>query len=204
MNDEIESIDEPTADEIAAVEAMLARADADGTLWADRPADGEAAILSEIEAESATRPVEMRPRRFTATSWLATVAAIAVIVAGITLIARGGDDATVFALAGTDRAPGASADVEVAETPVGLKILLTPDELPAAPEGTYYECWLSNGDVKVSAGTFHLRGGSGEIELWAGVVGADFTRLAVTLEPIDDDLDSSGDVYLGGTFSLVD
>ncbi len=105
---------------------------------------------------------------------------------------------------GTDRAPDASAEVEVSDTPVGLKILLTPDGLPAAPEGTYYECWLSDGDVRVSAGTFHLRGGSGEIELWAGVVGPDFTHLAVTLEPIDDDLDSSGDAYLRGTFRLDD
>jgi hypothetical protein len=63
---------------------------------------------------------------------------------------------------------------------------------------------LSDGDVKVSAGTFHLRGGNGQIELWAGVVGPEFTRLAVTLEPVDDDLDSSGDAYLRGTFQLDD
>jgi Anti-sigma-K factor rskA, C-terminal len=204
MSDELESIDEPTADELVAVDALLARADVDGTLWIDPPADADAAILAAIEAEEAQRPTDIRRRGFTATSWLATAAALVAIVAGITLISRSGDDATVFALEGTERVPEASADVEVAETPVGLKILLTPDRLPSAPEGTYYECWLSNGDVKVSAGTFHLRGGDGEIELWAGVVGPDFSRLAVTLEPIDDDLDSSGDVYLQGTFSIDD
>ncbi len=200
MSDELESIDEPTADQIDAVEALLARTGA--TLWADRPADAEAAILSTIEAESAARQGEPQQRRFTATTWLAAAAALVAVVAGITLIVRDGDDTTVFALEGTERAPEASADVEVADTPVGLKILLTPDRLPAAPEGTYYECWLSDGDVRVSAGTFHLRGGAGEIELWAGVVGPEFDHLAVTLEPIDDDLDSSGDIFLRGTFSL--
>lgn len=206
MSDELESIDEPTAGQIAAVEALLVRADADQTLWADRPAGAEAAIVAAITDESISRPAPQPARagKFTATSWLATAAAIVAVVAGITLIVRSGDDATVFALEGTERAPGATADVEVSETPVGLKILLSPEDLPAAPEGTYYECWLSDGDVKVSAGTFHLRGGSGQIELWAGVVGSEFTRLAVTLEPIDDDLDSSGDAYLRGSFSADD
>jgi len=203
MSDELESIDEPTAAEVAAVEALLARADDDRTLWVDPPPNVEAAIVTAIRAESGTAPEDARRGRFTVTSWLAAAAAIIAVVAGISLIVRD-DDATVFALEGTERAPDASAEVEVSDTPVGLKILLTPERLPAAPEGTYYECWLSNGEVKVSAGTFHVRGGSGQIELWAGVVSPDFTQLAVTLEPIDDDLDSSGDAFLRGTFSLDD
>lgn len=205
MSDEFESSDAPSDDDIARVEALLARADA--TLWADPPSGVEAAILATIrddQSDGAHPPPQRLGARFGATAWLATAAALVVVVTGIALIARGGDDPTVFALTGSEQAPDATADVEVFETPVGVKILLTPDALPPAPDGTYYECWLSDGEVKVSAGTFHLRGGTGQIELWAGVAGPAFDRLAVTLEPLDDDLDSSGDVYLSGTFEPDD
>jgi len=201
MSDEVESSDAPSDDDIARIEALFSRADA--TLWTDPPPGAEAAIMAAIvdhESDGAEAPQRRLGTKFGATAWLATAAALVVVVTGIALIARGGDDATVFALSGTDQAPDASAEVEVSETPVGVKILLTPAALPPAPDGTYYECWLSDGEVKVSAGTFHLRGGTGQIELWAGVGGPDFDRLAVTLEPLDDDLDSSGDVYLSGTF----
>lgn len=210
MSDEVEPSDAPSDDDIARVEALFARADAH--LWADLPPGAEAAIMAAIAdhrsdgtdvADGATPQLRIGTR-FGATAWLATAAALIVVVTGVALIARGGDDATVFALSGTDQAPDASADVEVSETPVGVKILLTPEGLPAAPDGTYYECWLSDGEVKVSAGTFHLRGGTGQIELWAGAAGPDFDRLAVTLEPLDGDLDSSGDVFLSGTFEPGD
>jgi hypothetical protein len=205
MSDEVESSDAPSDDDIARVEALFARADA--TLWAEAPPSTEAAIMAAIvdhesdAADGADAPQRRLGMKFGATAWLATAAALVVVVTGVALITRGGgDEAAVFALSGTERAPDASAEVEMSETPVGVKILLTPDALPPAPDGTYYECWLSDGEVKVSAGTFHLQGGTGQIELWAGTTGPEFDRLAVTLEPLDDDLDSSGDVYLSGTF----
>ena len=89
-------------------------------------------------------------------------------------------------------------------TPAGLKILLDADGLEGAPEGFMYEAWVGDGTIGVSAGTFHLRGGSDRIELWAGVTGPEFRRLWVTLEPIDDDASPSGDTRLRGEFSLDD
>jgi hypothetical protein len=137
---------------------------------------------------------------------LGAAAAIALVVTGIVLVTRSdgnesdrGGDTIEFALAGTDAAPDAHADVIMSSTPAGLKILLDADGLPGAPEGAYYEAWLSDGDVSVSAGTFHLRGGSNQIELWAGVVGPEYDTLSVTVEPVDADNSSSGDVVLRGT-----
>ncbi len=109
-----------------------------------------------------------------------------------------------IAMAGTAAAPAASAVVDIAATPAGLKILLDADGLEPAPANSFYEAWVSDGTTRVSAGTFHLRGGSGPIELWAGVVGDGFEQLSVTLEPLDGDTDSSGDVRLRGTFELPD
>jgi hypothetical protein len=136
--------------------------------------------------------------------WLGAAAAIVAVVGGLALITRGGDDGTVFALTGTDAAPDATAELVVSATPAGLRLLLDPDGLPGAPEGTYYEAWVTDGDVRVSAGTFHLRDGDERIELWAGVVGPEFNQLAVTLEPVDADNGSSGDAYLSGRFSIDD
>ena len=76
--------------------------------------------------------------------------------------------------------------------------------VPGAPEGFYYEAWVSDGAIRVSAGTFHLRQGDNEIELWAGVVDPSFDTLTVTLEPADGDTDSSGDVKLRGAYDLAD
>ena len=150
----------PTASdrEIAAVEALLARADGDRTLWADPPVDGEARLLAAIGTDTA--PTKVGPRdaaeaadvaadevgdrrrsvrpRFTTTSWLAMAAALVVVVTGIALVVRSGDDSTAFALAGTDRAPEASAEVEVGvddlafeRTWIQFEVRAAIDALPA-------------------------------------------------------------------------
>jgi hypothetical protein len=59
-----------------------------------------------------------------------------------------------------------------------------------------YEAWLrKDADVGVSAGTFHLRGGDGELELWAGVSIEDYPLVTVTLQDEADPV-SSGQVVL--------
>ena len=65
--------------------------------------------------------------------------------------------------------------------------------LNPAPDGFVYEFWLSDGPVHISAGTFHS---DGEIELWSGVSRADFPRLWITLEPLDEDESPSGNTVL--------
>ena len=218
MSDPLEPIDEhgiddgdPAPSEIAALDALLARAGADGSLWADPPHDLEHRIVTAIEREAEQSDDSTTDSRIRDTGvpwWLGAAAALIAVLGGIALIVRSldddtgdsGGDAIEFALAGTEAAPGASARVSIASTPAGLRILLDADGLPGAPEGSYYEAWLSNGDIRVSAGTFHLRGGSNEIELWAGVAVPEFNQMSVTVEPIDGDNTSSGHIVLRGSF----
>ncbi|MBV1894375.1 MAG: anti-sigma factor, partial [Ilumatobacteraceae bacterium] len=68
-----------------------------------------------------------------------------------------------------------------------------------APDGFYYEAWLRKSpEVGVSAGTFHLRGGDGSIQLWAGVALDEYPILTVTLQTEGGGAASSGIVVLAG------
>ena len=209
MTDPVDSLAEPSDAELAALAALLTRADP----WGDPPRELEdrvvAAIVTEAGTDPVTAPVSLAShksrRGWPVSRLIGAAAALVVIVAGAVVITQGGsDDGVAFALEGTDAAPDASARVTVAATPAGLKILLDADGLPGAPDGYMYEAWVGDGTLSVSAGTFHLRGGSGSIELWAGVTEPSFRRLWVTLEPIDDDPASSRDARLRGEFSLPD
>jgi hypothetical protein len=212
MTDHLDSVEEPSAAELAAIDALLAPPD----VWDDPPDGIDDLVVSAIEAERGPVALPSGPvialderrawrTRSATPKWLAAAAVCAAVVAGLALVTRGGSgaDDIRIALAGTDAAPGASADVTLAATPAGLKILLDADGLEPAPDGYFYEAWVSNGSIRVSAGSFHVRNGDGPIELWAGVVDPDFTSLAVTLEPIDGDTDSSGDVRLSGQYQLT-
>ena len=208
MTDHLDSLPDPSDDDLAALAALLARAEP----WDEPPRDLEDAVVAAITNEAGALPDLARPTRAARRAdavWsrnrvLVAAAAIAVVVAGVVVMTRGSDDGTVFALAGTDAQPGASAEVVVSATPDGLKILLEPHGLPGAPEGYMYEAWVGDDTIGVSAGTFHLRGGNSRIELWAGVTGKQFHRLWITLEPIDDEAASSSDARLRGEFSLAD
>ncbi len=103
-----------------------------------------------------------------------------------------------LALAGTDLAPdGARADAVLTETALGTRIIASFEGLPPAEEGTYYEAWLRQSpEVGVSAGTFHLRGGDGEIELWSAVSPQDYPLFTVTIQQEGEGAASSGEVVL--------
>lgn len=208
MTEHLDALDDPSDDDLAALAALLARADT----WEDPPRRIEEAVVAAIVRETGDLPPKARgarSERRTRPAWshvrvLAAAAAVVVVVAGIVVMTRGTTDDATFALAGTAAEPGASAEVVVSATPAGLKILLDTNGLPGAPGGYMYEAWVGDGTIGVSAGTFHLRGGDGPIELWAGVTGNEFDRLWITLEPIDDDAASSSDTRLRGQFSLPD
>lgn len=101
-------------------------------------------------------------------------------------------------LAATDLAPPtATADAVVTEGALGTRLVIRFEDLPAAEDGTYYEAWLRQSpEIGVSAGTFHLRGGDGEIELWSAVSPEDYPLLTVTLQQEDAGAASSGQVVL--------
>ena len=98
----------------------------------------------------------------------------------------------------------ADADVELAILRNGLRIILAVDELPPAPEGTFYEAWLHAPDgAVVSAGTFHMRNQTGRIELWAGVTPERYPSFLVTLEDDDGDPAPSFDVVFEADVSTL-
>jgi hypothetical protein len=190
-----------------AVETALARAD----VWDDPRPGLEDDIVAAIRAE----PVSLDSHRSShdrrrLPGWLLAAAAVAVITVGAVVVARSvGDDdeiageTTEANLSGTELAPGATATAFFTPTPAGLKILLDADGLAGARPGEMYEAWISDGEIRVSAGTFHLRNGHNPLELWAGTDDPRFHLLTVTIEPIDGVAESSGQVVLAGEFSLV-
>jgi Anti-sigma-K factor rskA, C-terminal len=132
---------------------------------------------------------------------VAAAAVIALGALGVLVVAGGGDDSdgpAAVELTGTDLAPSASAVAEIQSTPLGVKIVLDVEGLPGAPPGMYYQAWLRSEDDGVSAGTFHLRGGDGAIELWGGVDDPKYSVITVTLQDEGGGAESSGRVVLRG------
>ncbi len=227
MTDERDLIEEPTPDELAGLHELLARAD----VWDEPPPGLEDAVVAAIATEAARAPLAPptaddvavpsldehragkahRRSRSNAPWWLGAAAAAVLVVGGVTILSqRGGDDDPIeqagaaIDLSPAEAAGSASANAQISATPAGLKIVLDVDDLPGAPEGFFYEAWLSDGDIRVSAGTFHLREGDDPIALWAGVADPAFNKLSVTLEPLDGDPASSGDVRFVGEFDFAD
>ena len=93
----------------------------------------------------------------------------------------------------TDLAPNAVATIDGWNEASGTRVRLNIDGLPAAPQGYFYELWFSEGPLHISAGSFRETDG---VEMWAGVTRAEFPRLWITLEPIDEDEAPSGDTVL--------
>lgn len=151
----------------------------DEATWVEPPAD----LFERIVADTRT----------TSTTPVATVTPLAPAImfgAGFLVgIARDDDppasaeDELVaqLALVGTEAAPTAHAVVDVFDRGAGYAFILRTEGLDPAPDGEYYEGWLSStvgGDVSI--GTFHMRGGDGTVVLWSGVDVADYPLLFVT------------------------
>ncbi|MEM8620356.1 MAG: anti-sigma factor [Actinomycetota bacterium] len=202
-----------------ALDADLSALLADPAMWETPDPAGADALVAAIAAdrgdgatphtEKAHPPapapvVEIGAYRRRLAPILAGAAAIVVLLAGALIVAVvDGDDVSdgvLIALSGTDLAPDAAAEADIADTPIGTRILLDVTDLPPAEDGTYYEAWLrQSAEVGVSAGTFHMRGGDGEIELWAGVTLDDYPLITVTLQQEDGGAASSGAVVLRGS-----
>lgn len=136
-----------------------------------------------------------------------SAAAVAVLLAGalaVVVVGNGSDGEEIssdidLTLTATELAPDASAEVGITTTPLGTRIILDVRDVPPAPDGTYYEAWMRiDADTGVSAGTFHLRGGDGTIELWSGVTVDDYPLFTITLQEEGAGAASSGRVLLRG------
>lgn len=195
---------ELTDDELANLTTLLR----DPIMW-DQPATGaEDALIAEMHSETTQRSITTSTNVTSITSRSRIVRSAAIfatgIAAGMLLIFsvtmfKTDDNGVELALTGTELAPLASASALIDQGPLGVRIILDVTGLAPSPNGTYYQAWVRKSpEAGVSAGTFHLRGGDGEIELWAGVSTDEYPLIAVTLQQEGEGTESSGKVVLKG------
>jgi len=154
---------------------------ADQALWEEPPADLGDRIVESLAPRRSKPPATRNTSRWVRVSAIA--AAFMVAIGSFALFRQAQPDWEV-PLPGTELAPIAMGTVRGWNTDSGTRMVLEVDGLEAAPDGFFYEFWLSEGPVHISAGTFSA---AERVELWTAVKRADFPRLWVTLEPIDDD-----------------
>jgi hypothetical protein len=154
---------------------------------------GEAPVVS-LDAARA------RKRGFAARVPIWSVAAAVLVAVGITSVVANRNPANHvdrrFALAGTDLAARASAEVDLRNRPNGVEIRLHISGLPRAPKGSFYEAWVKGDAGLVPIGTFHT--GDGEVILWSGVPVSRYHTVTVTQEDEDGNPASSGRRVLVG------
>ena len=167
------------------------RALMDPVIWEEPSADLEDQVVALISGQRVDRQVG--PGWFERWSRPLAAAAAVVIAVGLYVALRTPPADWEVAMPGTDLAPGATSTVSGWNTDAGTRMVLAIEGLDPAPSGSVYEFWLSEGPLHISAGTFTA---DGEIELWSGVSRADFPRLWVTLEPLDEDESPSGHTVL--------
>ena len=155
----------------------------DNTVW-EEPPEGLGGQIEALIGSASTDRAETTGGL--SWGWVAVAAVVVLLaVTGGTLAVVGSDSPDwEVALPATDLAPNAVATVSGWNEASGTRMVVDIEGLDPAPPGSFYEFWLSEGPVHISAGTFHT---GGKIELWSGVARADYPRLWVTLEPIDDD-----------------
>src|SRR5262245_14943703 len=188
MNDRIDDPDEDRA--IAAFLDAVAPTLRDEAVWAEPPPGLADSIIAAIAAERQAPPADVvtmptavptappsvaaarRRRRSRAAWWVGAAAAAAVGALAIGIVASRDAEGPVeaFSIEGTDLAPDADASAVVKELGAGVAISLDVHDLPAAPEGFYYQGWVRNAeDEAVTVGTFHMRAGDASVTLWSGV-----------------------------------
>jgi hypothetical protein len=107
----------------------------------------------------------------------------------------------VYAISGTELAPGASAEVSVRETGSGFSVVIDADRLPPAAPGSYYAAWLRGPQGTVPLGSFHKRQPGDPVELWSGVDPAGYPNFMVTLQAEGDPPAPSRLVVLTGSLT---
>ena len=163
----------------------------DPTIWEEPSPELEDQVIALIGGSQTTRGA--RPGWVERSMRLLAAAAAVVVAVGLYAVLRGPSPDWEVTMPATELAPQATSTVLGWNTDSGTRMLLKVEGLDRAPAGYVYEFWLSEGPLHISAGTFT---GNGEIELWSGVTRAEFPRLWVTLEPLDEDESPSGETVL--------
>lgn len=154
---------------------------ADPSSWEEPSPELGDQVVSLIAGTRRTTEATRRLRR-----WIRpfSAAAVLIVAVGFYAVLRGPAPDWEVPMPGTDAAPRATSMVAGWNEEAGTRMVVTIEGLDPAPDGYFYEFWLSDGPLHISAGSFTR---DGEIELWTGVSRRDFPRLWVTLEPIDED-----------------
>jgi Anti-sigma-K factor rskA, C-terminal len=163
--------------------------------WFDVPTALEDAVVDAVSTARAQRRRGRRRVRRVATGAVAVAATIALVV-GLT---ASGDGHPAFRgrLTATGSLPAARGSAEIYPSRSGFRVALDAEGLPELPRGRYYEGWLSVADgSELPIGTFSSS--KGVITLWSGLSSADFFRMTVTIESVDNDQAPSRDVVLAG------
>lgn len=161
------------------------RALQDPAQWEDPPGDLEARIVADITAIAGTQrpaPAPSTPSRIR-WAWLGAAAIVVALAVAGGLRLRSAPDWTIE-VAGTELAPSAVAIVDGWNTDAGTKMRVRTTGLDPAPDGFVYEMWLSKDEIHISGGTFTQ---PNDVELLIGVTRADYPRIWITLEAIDED-----------------
>ncbi len=175
----------------------------DEATWAEPPRRVADEVMAAVALQRPTTPpVEARSG---GSRWAMVVGGIGAAAAVVTLVLasvsviRSQPAETLVPMAGTELEPGASGEASVRPTGSGWWIRLDLEDLPPAPEGSYYEGWVwSDEGEGVSIGTFHLRDGPEPVIMWSGVAMSEYPSIWVTLEPEDEGPEASGEVVMKG------
>jgi anti-sigma-K factor RskA len=157
------------------------------SIW-EEPSDHLAARIFE-RVENATRGSRSSRLRLL---W-AGAAAVLVVLVGALVFANERSPDWSIPLVAIVADPGTSALVNGWNTSTGTRIELHVAGITPAPDGHYYEIWMTAPDGRhVSAGSFR---GEGTVSAWAAVKRSEFPRIWITLEKMDDNLGPSPTTY---------
>lgn len=171
------------------------------SVWADPPGHVAPDLMSEITGVEVTSRSPRTGREGSRRMWPAAAAllgaaAVLVFVLFGGLGEEGAEPGVFFAVTGE----GVSGRAEVGAAEAGWWIRIDMEGLAPAPDGTYYEGWLTDGADVVSVGTFHMRDGE-NVVLWSGVPMIDYPEFSVTHEVIAEGPGPSGVVVATGQLS---
>lgn len=175
------------------LEALLG----DHAVWAEPPGDLETRMLAEITTDADGHgDVAASGSRW----WPAMAVAAAVVALFLAFgptVRETEPDGVPLAMHGTLLAPDAVAAGRVGPSQAGWWIRLQIDDLEPAPDGTFYEGWVSDGEHVVSVGSFHMHDGT-SVVLWSGVPVSEFQEMFVTRQDVGASAEPSSVVVLKG------
>jgi hypothetical protein len=164
-------------------------------------------IADEVRATSGPTgvvPLRRAPQRRILGLVAAAVLVVAVLAAAAVVVGRGTDGSTTelvarASLSGAGLDPGGDSTgaAELIEGDAGWKVAIEVDDLPAPPDGSYYEAWLLGPDGSQVQSLGALEGNS-RLAVPDGLAIDDFPLVDVSIEPIDGDPGHSSKSVLRG------